>query len=150
LRGCLRKVRLKRGLGVIRDDEQEEMMSERFWEPGDLPEPSEVMKDWVSENVLAAIEQFVDEAVGWVEMKGETIEFKIASFDKPKEEGKPEDCFTKNFDLFEEAIERASVYNDLPSISPEQREDLEEFCAAFDRLAAAVRKAAGLTPNGLK
>lgn len=123
-------------------------MSERFWEPSEPPEAiPEAIKDWASKNVLAALEQFIDEAIGWVEVKGETIEFTIASFDKPHEEGKPEDCFAKSFDLFEEAIERASVYRDLTSISPTQREDLEEFCAAFDRLAAAVRKAAGLTPQ---
>jgi hypothetical protein len=43
---------LERGVSRLVGKRKEQMMSERYWEAGEVPE---VLLDWVNENVVAAI-----------------------------------------------------------------------------------------------
>lgn len=121
-------------------------MSERYWEPVDAP-GLDPLKDWVSENVITALTQLIDEGDAWIGVTEGKLTVTFHSFDMPEKEGEPSNIWNKDFDLLEMAMQWADDYDGLPKLSDSQREDMEERARLLDELAAKFRERAGLSPN---
>lgn len=121
-------------------------MTERYWEPGDAP-GGDPLKDWVSENVVAALAQLIEDGGAWIGVTDGKLTVTFQSFEMPEKEGEPSDVWHKDFDLLEMAMDWAGDYDGLQQLSDAQREDLEERARLLDELAAKFRARAGLSPN---
>jgi hypothetical protein len=121
-------------------------MNERYWEPGDAP-GGDPLKDWVSENVIAALAKLIEDGGAWIGVADEKLTVTFHSFEMPEKEGEPSDIWHKDFDLLEMAMEWAGDYDGLQQLSDQQREDLEERARLLDELAAKFRARAGLSHN---
>lgn len=115
-------------------------MSERYWEAGKVPE---VLLDWVSENVAAAIKDCweEDKPVGWVDVEDGRMVFTVGGPGKPTEDDPSgyRDIYSVAFDLLTELAVYSDPYEDIGGpCSDEQREDMRERAAALRKLADDV------------
>ena len=108
---------------------------EIFWEASD-PEDINNLKKWVSDNVLLAVEQSVDETEALIDVKDGSLKIVICSFDKPDGTG----CFTKTFDMLEMVEMELSIYMG-------DEDAIENLCHTFENLAVKVREMAKQTSS---
>ena len=105
-------------------------MTGRFWEPAGLPcDCDELLKDWVSKEVVSAFDEFMDEVDVWISPSDEALKIEVLSFMKP--DG---GVWHKEFDLVELVMTWADRYEGCA----------EERARQLDDLAAKFRAKEGL------
>jgi hypothetical protein len=102
-------------------------MKQRYWEPSDFRE-SDPMRDWVSDNVMEAIRQFINECFVVPDLEDGKITLRFQSFDS--DDGVP---WIKKFDLEKEILEW--VKTDCMD-----KEDRENVALLLDNIAKQLRK----------
>jgi hypothetical protein len=120
----------------------------RYWEPGDDHPSIEGLKDWVSENVIAAQHDLIDEGRAWFRLRDGRLKFEFVSHEMPPEDGKPIDLWHKCFDAIEMLEEEPAFYTPYSECSDGQKKYLEDFARSIDEFADAFRKITGLPPRG--
>lgn len=117
----------------------------RYWEPNEDHPSIEMLKDWVSDNVIAAQQDLMDEGDGWLEVKDGRLVFSFVSSEYPN--GDVIDVWMKDFDAIDMLWRWLSDYGPYESLSPAQKAHVESRAKALDDFAAEFRQKAGLPPK---
>jgi hypothetical protein len=116
----------------------------RYWEPDDDHPSLEGLKDWVSDNVIAAQRDLIDEGLGWIQLRNGRLVFEFVSSEMPPEEGKPIDLWHKEFDAIKMLEEHPAFYVPYAESSGAQKKHLEDWAKAIDDFGDAFRKLTGM------
>jgi hypothetical protein len=117
-------------------------MTKRYWNADDVP-ATDVLLDWVNQNVVAAIKHFWedDKPVVWIENKDDCMVITVAgpgipTIDDPAGEN---DIYTTKSDLLAELKRYSEPYADIGGpCSDAQRTDMRERAAALRKLAGDI------------
>lgn len=104
--------------------------------------PSELLaqlEDWVSENVVAALDDcFENNSGGWIDFEGDRFLLTIAGLEKPEDDSGILDCYTLQVDLLQRLSQYGDVYGPHGPRSEAQREDVRERAARLRKFAYEV------------
>jgi len=116
-------------------------MTKRFWEPDD---PPDVLLDWVSDNVEAAIKHFweVDKPAWWIAFEGDKLVFVVVGPERPG------GSYSLNLDLLDELKDYIEPYRGGPT-SASQMEDVHQRVVVMRKLAADITALADLAEQWL-
>lgn len=131
---------LDAGVSRLVDKREEQTMSERYWEAGDVPD---VLFDWVNKNVVAAIKDCWedDKPFAWAGVEDGRMVLIVGGPGKPTAEDPcgERDIYTLTFDLLAELTEYSAPYGSISGPrGDKQREVMRERAAALRKLADDV------------
>ncbi len=109
-------------------------LTERFWNPSEIPEP---VKDWISNNVIEAIDFAFHELDVYIYEKNKQLFVVASSIEKPLDEFGNRDLWIKKFNLDD-------VINDWISDYEDELETLIRQADYFEEVAHRLRDKANI------
>lgn len=114
----------------------------RYWEPNEDHPSLDALKDWVSDNVILAQQDLMDEGDGWIDVKDGRLLFSFVSSEKPSDDFV--ELWSKDFDAIDMLESWLGDYGPYETLSPAQKAHVESRAKALDDFADAFRQKAGL------